>query len=140
VLAGLITLWRYRDLSEALVAQSKLDAEGFASFLADENVLRLNWFWSNGFGGVRLYVREDEKEAALAVLAEEIPEGFTADEVGEDYEQPSCPRCGSRDVSFETIRRGVALFALWALSLPVPIPVNSWNCENCGHEWKGEYV
>jgi hypothetical protein len=136
----LITLWRYRDLSKALVVQSKLDAEGFVSFLADENVLRLNWFWSNAFGGVRLCVRQEDREAALAVLTEEIPEGFTADDVGEHYEQPSCKKCGSRDVSFETLHRGVALFALWTLSLPLPVPVNSWHCENCGHEWKGEYV
>lgn len=136
----LITLWRYRDLPEALIAQSKLHAEGFDCFLADHEVIRLNWFWSNALGGVRLYVREDEGEAALSVLAEEIAAAFTSEEVGEDYQQPECPNCGSRDVEFETIHRGVALFALWAFSLSVPIPVNTWKCEDCGHKWKGEYV
>jgi predicted RNA-binding Zn-ribbon protein involved in translation (DUF1610 family) len=135
-----ITLWRYRDLSEALIAQSKLAAEGFDCFLADDNVLRLNWFWSNAFGGVRLCMRQDDAEAALAVLAEEIPESFNIEEVGEAYQQPTCPNCGSRDVDFETIHRGVALIALWAFSVPLPIPANNWKCEDCGHEWKGEYV
>lgn len=136
----LITLWRYRDLSEALIARSKLDAEGFDCFLADDNAIRLNWFWSNALGGVRLRVREDEGEAALSVLAQEIPETFTAEEVGEEYQQPACLKCGSMDVDFETMHRGVALLALWALALPLPIPANSWKCEDCGHRWKGEYV
>ena len=55
-----ITLWRYRDLSEALIAQSKLAAGGVESFLTEEDILRMNWYWSNAFGGVRLWVREEE--------------------------------------------------------------------------------
>jgi hypothetical protein len=135
-----ITLWRYRDLPEALIAHSKLRAEGFDAFLADDEVIRLNWFWSNAFGGVQLCVREDEGSAALAILAEEIPTGFTADEVGEDYQQPVCPHCGSRDVDFKPMHTGLALVALWAFSLPVPISAETWQCEDCRHVWKGEYV
>jgi hypothetical protein len=100
----------------------------------------MNWYWSNAFGGVRLWVREAETEAALAVLAEEIPATFTAEEVGEDYEQPSCPTCASRDVSFDTVNRGLALAALWLFSIPIAIFREGWKCENCGTRWKGEYV
>ena len=135
-----ITLWRYRDLPEALIAQNKLQAEGFDCFLADEEVIRLNWYWSNFLGGVRLCLREDDAEAALTVLAQEIPPEFTAEEVGEEYRQPECPTCASRDVSFENIRRGVALGALWAFSLPLPIPAQFWRCQDCCYEWKGEYI
>ena len=135
-----ITLWRYRDLSEALIAQSKLAGEGVESFLTEEDVLRMNWYWSNAFGGVRLWVREDQSEAALAALGEEIPATFTAEEVGEEYHQPLCPKCGSRDVSFNSFHRGVALAALWLFSIPVPIPAKGWKCEDCGTTWKGEYV
>ena len=136
----LITLWRYRDLPEALIAHSKLKAEGYDCFLADENIVRFDWFWSNMVGGVRLRVREDDAESALAVLGQEIPEKFSAEEVGEEYEQPACPKCGSRDVSFEAIYRGIGLLALWLFAIPLPIPKNKWQCEDCGHNWKGEYV
>jgi len=136
----LITLWRYRDLPEALIARSKLDAEGFDCFLADAEIVRLNWFWSNAFGGVRLQVRLDDGESALAVLAQEIPASFTAEEVGEEYRQSVCPSCGSLDVGFESVHRGIALAALHFFGLPLPIPMNSWKCEDCGHRWKGEYV
>jgi rubredoxin len=136
----LVTLWRYRDLPEALIAQNKLHAEGFDCFLADDEMIRLNWFWSNLLGGVRLCLREDEADAALAVLAEEIPTAFNADEVNEEYQQPVCPKCESRDLDFETVHKGIALGALWLFALPVPVPANHWKCENCGHVWKGEYV
>jgi hypothetical protein len=90
----LITLWRYRDLPEALIAHSKLKAEGFDCFLADENIVRFDWFLSNMVGGVRLRVREDDAESALAVLGQEIPEKFSSEEVGEEYEQPACLNAG----------------------------------------------
>ncbi|HMF89140.1 MAG TPA: hypothetical protein VKL40_00745 [Candidatus Angelobacter sp.] len=131
----LVTLWRYRDLPEALIAQGKLEASGVQCFLADDNIVRMDWFWSNLIGGVKLQVASQDREVALAVLAEEIPASFTAEEVGEDYQQPKCPKCGSLDVCFETLDRGAALVALQFLALPVPIPRYSWKCEDCGARW-----
>src|SRR5215470_4468269 len=45
---------RYRDLSVALVANSVLDSAGIQGFLADDIVIRLDWLWSNGLGGIKL--------------------------------------------------------------------------------------
>lgn len=131
----LITLWRYRDLPEALLAKGKLEASGVEVFLADDNVVRMDWFWSNLIGGVKLQVAAQDRDAAMAILSEEIPPVLTAEEIGEEYRQPVCPRCGSLDVSFETIDKGVALAALGAVSLPVPIPKYSWKCQDCGARW-----
>src|SRR5437899_7263700 len=97
----LVTLWRYRDLPEALMAKSKLDSEALSCFLADENIVRLNWFWSNVVGGVRLQVAGDDVQTAIELLSEEIPPSFSAEELGEEYRQPECPTCHSRDVTFE---------------------------------------
>jgi hypothetical protein len=134
-----VTLWRYRDLPEALIARSKLDAADIGCFLADENVVRLNWFWSNAIGGLRLQVSDVDAEDALALLAEEIPASFSAEEIGEEYVQPVCPACHSRDVSFEPFSRRIALFFLGLIPLPVWIPTKSWRCEDCGRKWKAEY-
>jgi hypothetical protein len=135
----IVTLWRYRDLPEALIAKSKLDSASVGCFLADENIVRLNWFLSNAVGGVRLQVSGVDVGDALALLGEEIPPRFTAEEIGEEYVQPACPACQSQDVSFEPFHRGIALIFLWFISLPVWIAKKSWNCEDCGHEWKAEY-
>ena len=135
----LVTLWRYRDLPEALVAKAKLDSEGLWCFLADENIVRLNWFWSNLMGGVKLQVEDTNGEAAMTLLSEDIPTAFPSEEVGEVYRQPECPSCHSRDVAFEPVHKKIALVCLQVLALPVWIPKRSWKCEDCGNEWKAEY-
>jgi hypothetical protein len=142
----LVTLWRYRDLPEALVARAKLDSQEVWCVLADDNIVRLDWFWSNAVGGVRLQVADDDAEYAMALLSEEIPAAFTTEETGEAYTQPECPSCRSRDVTFESGYRkiallflGVALVATWIPLLPVWIPGKSWKCEECGDRWEAEY-
>jgi hypothetical protein len=134
----LVTLWRYRDLPEALVARAKLDSQEIWCVLADDNIVRLDWFWSNAVGGMRLQVADEDAEFALSLLAEEIPAGFTAEETGEEYQQPVCPQCHSRDVTFEPVYSGVALLFLY-FSLPVWIPKKSWKCEDCQDRWEAEY-
>lgn len=143
----LVTLWRYRDLPEALVAKSKLDSDGVWCALADKEIVRLDWFWSDFVGGVRLQVADEDAEHALALLAEEIPAAFTAEETGEAYRQPECPTCHSRDVSFQPEYRKMGLVFLGALivwlssmlALPVFIPAKSWKCEDCRYEWDAPY-
>jgi predicted nucleic-acid-binding Zn-ribbon protein len=131
----LVTLCSYRDLPEALLAQGKLQAQGIECFLADENIVRMDWYWSNLIGGVKLQVAAEDRDAAQAVLHEDIPVGFTAEEVGEEYQQPACPKCGSLNIHFETVDKGIALTALYAVALPVPVPKNAWKCEECGARW-----
>jgi hypothetical protein len=135
----LVTLWRYRDLPEALVARAKLDSDAVRCVLADDNIVRLSWFWSNAIGGVRLQVEDIDVEHATALLAEDIPVGFTAEETGKAYPQPECPQCRSRDVTFEPMYKGLALLLLNVLSLPVWIPKKSWKCEDCRDRWEAEY-
>jgi hypothetical protein len=135
----LVTLWRYRDLPEALVAKSKLDSDAVGCALADTEIVRLNWYLSNAVGGVRLQVSDEDVEHAMALLSEEIPAGFSAEETGEAYQQPGCPKCHSRDVRFEHMYKGIALVFLWLLALPIWIPKGLWHCEDCSHEWKSDY-
>jgi hypothetical protein len=135
----LVTLWRYRDLPEALVAKSKLDSDAVWCALADNEIVRLDWFWSNAVGGVRLQVADEDVAHAMALLGEEIPAGFLAEETGAAYEQLECPKCHSRDVRFEYMYKGIALVFLWLLALPMWIPKGLWHCEDCLHEWKADY-
>jgi hypothetical protein len=64
----LVTLRRFRDLPEALVAKGLLDSAGIKCFLSDENTVRMDWLWSNALGGVRLWVREDDLAESTALL------------------------------------------------------------------------
>jgi hypothetical protein len=64
----LVTLKQYVTLQDALLAKSVLDSAGIESFLADQNVIRLDWFLSNALGGIKLRVRREDAAAALGLL------------------------------------------------------------------------
>ena len=62
----LVTIRQFRDLPEALLAKGSLESAGIACFLADENMVRLDWFISNFVGGVKLMRRRGCRERAEA--------------------------------------------------------------------------
>jgi hypothetical protein len=64
----LVTLRRFRDLPEALLAKGMLDSESIKCFLSDENTLAMNWMWSNALAGVRLWVKEEDAPRATEML------------------------------------------------------------------------
>ncbi|WP_263367566.1 DUF2007 domain-containing protein [Edaphobacter bradus] len=133
----LVTLRRYRDLSEAVVARAVVESIGIFCFLKDENLVRLDWQMSNLIGGIRLQVAATDVEAAEAVLAQPIPNSIPLpDQPG--YEQPRCPRCNSTDIAWQRYGRKAALISLYLLSLPAPRGSESWHCGNCGLRWAEE--
>jgi len=66
----LVMVKRFRDLPEAFVAKSILDSAGIDCFLADENIVRIDWFISNLVGGAKLMVRPEDLEEATSLLDE----------------------------------------------------------------------
>jgi hypothetical protein len=131
-----VMLRRYRDLPEATVAQSVLESAGIESFLADDNLVRMDWFYSNLIGGVKLFVPEKDAEIARTLLEQSTPTSFEVEGVGE-YEQPKCPQCGSLDVSFNGIHKRSS-YASLLVGVPIPITDKGWRCHLCGHSWEEE--
>ena len=130
----LVTVRRYRDLSEAIVARAVIEAAGLPCFLQNENIVRLDWQISNFIGGIRLQVAESDAAVAEEILSAPVPASIAME--GEpDYIQPRCPRCDSLDISFEGAGRGAALAALYLFSLPAPRGEKRWMCHNCGLLW-----
>ena len=132
----LVTLRKFRDLPEALLAKGSLESSGIDCYLVDDNMVRLDWFISNLIGGVKLQVKPEDAEAASLVLDEPIPEEFDVEGVGE-YEQPRCPKCQSLDVWFEELNKPMAHGSAW-LNVPMPIHNKGWKCHACGHRWEDE--
>src|SRR5258708_10220527 len=50
----LVTIRQFRDLPEALLAKGSLESAGIECFLADENLVRLDWFISNFICGSKI--------------------------------------------------------------------------------------
>jgi hypothetical protein len=110
-----VTLRQFRDLPDALLAKGSLESAGIQAYLADDNMIRMDWFISNLIGGVKLKVHPEDAEAANEILNQPIPETIGVEGVG-DFEQPRCPHCQSLDISYLEITLG-------------------WMCSACGHQW-----
>ncbi len=73
---NLVLLRRFRDLPDALLAKGRLESSGIPCFLADDNMVRMDWFISNLLGGVKLLVDAEDFAAASRVLNEPAPSEF----------------------------------------------------------------
>jgi hypothetical protein len=135
-LRNLVTIRQFRDLPEALLAKGSLESAGIECFLADENLVRLDWFISNFIGGIKLRVRPHEAESAQKLLDEPILEGLYVHGVGL-YEQPRCPNCQSLDVSFQELDKPVAYVSAF-LRVPMPVQREGWRCHACDAEWEDD--
>jgi hypothetical protein len=130
----LVTVRQHRELSEAQVARGVLESAGIACYLRDENAVRLEWVWSNLLGGVRLQVREEDRQAAEEILTQPIPEQIQLDD-DEHFNQPRCPRCSSLDIHFQAIHERLRMASVLAF-YPIPLPKRAWICASCNAEWR----
>jgi hypothetical protein len=132
----LVTIRQFRDLPEALLAKGSLESSGIECFLADENLVRLDWFISNFIGGIKLKVSAPDVINAQKVLDEPILEGLYVHGVGL-YEQPRCPKCQSLDVNFQELDRPIAYMSAF-LRVPMPVQRPAWHCQSCDAEWEDD--
>ena len=138
----LVTIRKFRDLPEALLAKGSLESAGINCSLGDDNIVRLDWFYSNAIGGIKLLVKAEDAADAGQVLTQPIPEHFDVSGVG-DFEQPKCPKCGSLDINFRELdpatyfSMGVSYLGV---GVPVPIHRRAWRCHSCDVEWEDDGV
>jgi predicted RNA-binding Zn-ribbon protein involved in translation (DUF1610 family) len=132
----LVTIQSYRDLPAADLARGLLESAGIPAWIQDDNLVRVDWFWSNAVGGIRLQVDRTNAEAAREILAQPMPATIELGN-GDEFAQPRCPQCGSIEIGVETgPREGVKLVALATFALPIPAGAPVWRCEACGARWK----
>jgi hypothetical protein len=132
----LVTVRQFRDLPEALLAKGSLESAGIECFLADDNLVRLDWFISNFIGGIKLNVRVQDAGNAEKLLDEPILEGLYVDGIGL-YEQPRCPKCQSLDVNFQELDAPIAYMSAF-LRVPMPVQRPGWRCHACDAEWEDD--
>jgi hypothetical protein len=135
-LQELVTIRQFRDLPEALLAKGSLESAGIECFLADENLVRLDWFISNFIGGIKLNVHPEDEANARKILDEPILEGLYVQGVGL-YEQPRCPKCQSLDVNYQELDHPIAYMSAF-LRVPIPMQRPAWHCHACDAEWEDD--
>ncbi len=133
----LVTLRRYRDLTEAMVARSMLESAGITVYLRDENTVRLDWQISNFIGGMRLQVEESDAAAATELLDQPIPENIYFG-YAENFRAPHCHHCGSSDIRSQAEHLGSAVASTFLLGIPTPTGRSISICNQCGARWEDD--
>jgi hypothetical protein len=128
-----VVLRRFRDLPNALLSRSILDSAAVECFLADENTIRMDWFWSNLLGGVKLCVKKADADSAASLLGQGAPEKFDVEGVGK-YQQPRCPKCQSLEISFQGFNKPVD-YTRALLGGHLPHSRSFWECDSCRYQW-----
>jgi len=113
-------------MPDAFLFGSILDSAGIECYLADENTIRMDWFWSNLLGRIKLCVRKMDAETASSLLEQGIPEKFDVDGVGE-YQQPSCPMCCLSSL-FPGLNKAVD-YTRALVDGPRPLHRSLWECD-----------
>lgn len=138
----IVTIRKFRDLPEALLAKGSLESAGIECLLADDNMVRMDWFYSNAIGGIKLLVKAQDAAEAEQVLSQPIPKHFDVPDMGL-FEQPTCPKCGSLDINYRELDPAT-YFSLGVtyLGVGVPIPIHrrAWRCHSCKVEWEDDGV
>jgi DNA-directed RNA polymerase subunit RPC12/RpoP len=111
----IVTIATFTYPLEARLSQAKLESEGIPSFVADENIVSANQFYSLAVGGVRLQVKESDAENALRILgmAQEVQSDLI-----EDSEE-RCPGCHSRMFRYETFSLRWVFLSIFLLGFPL---------------------
>jgi hypothetical protein len=80
------------------------------------------WADELGVGDIQILVGADQLDEARAAVAQPIPTDIAEEvksyEGATEFVLPNCPKCGAEDPLLESVD-----------------PVNSWECEACGHTW-----
>ncbi len=142
----LITIASFGKPVEAHLAQAKLASEGIEAFVADDNLIQMNWLYSQAVGGVKLQVNEADAEQALKILSE-TTEGFYFEENAKESaekasqgpapSQDVCPRCSSSQIAYEQkTRTGLSTFISLLFMIITPFYTKKLKCHACGHQWR----
>ncbi len=115
----------------AHLVRSRLEADGIVATLSDEHLASMTAI--AGDGGVKLRVRRDQVEAALAIMqgAADEPCEFNDDEVHDAGSTalatapPACPRCGATSAT----RRAHVGWVGRVFGV-------RRECEHCGNSWR----
>ncbi len=118
---------RFTTIGEAGAARSALEAAGIDAWLADENMIAVDWLASQAIHGIKLIARSEDVEQAREVLwsAAAMPplsETETSEEraaAWPPHSRPACPECGSTDL------RSIPRFRMFLVILVVFVAIGA---------------
>jgi len=124
----MITIASFSKPEEAHLLKLRLEAGGVPAYVQDENLIQMNWMYSNAIGGVRVQIAEEDAEHAQAILQETPPSPETTG-------MPACPKCSSTRTAPDELPRRLSFLSLLLAGFPFMFSRTRWRCSACNHTW-----
>jgi DNA-directed RNA polymerase subunit RPC12/RpoP len=136
---NLVTLKTTETSVEAHIIRSKLESEGIACYIFDENMVTMNALYNNAVKGIKIKVNDFDVELAQQVL-DTVQNTPLLDEQGRTIK---CPNCESTQLysGYNSSRNAKGFISLLLSILLMIFPFyldKVYKCKNCGKEFKTE--
>ena len=129
-----VTVRAFSMTWQADVAHATLEAQGIPAFVADANMVSMNWLYSNAIGGVRVQVPAEFAEQAIEILSSQVESIDVPAE--EEDDTVTCPRCGKHKTTIFRKGRRWAFLSWLVAGFPLFYPSKMYLCKDCGETWK----
>ncbi len=138
----IITFESYYDPMLAHIIRTRLEANGIACFVADENTIGANPLYNQAVGGVKLKIFEKDLERCREILASEgdLHEQDHFEVNDENNTFVVCPYCASTNVVNIAAKKDddewpTFLDSISSLINPF-LAEKNWYCYNCKHDFE----
>ena len=140
---GWTMLLSFDSSTDAHLARSKLESEEILAFLKDEHVNQVFSSYPVTYGGIKLYVRDDDVERAAEIMVEG---GFVRLPIKREkpkivrYSNPAerniCPYCQSDHIGKGHQTSLWTALVTFTIGVIFPIPNTVYKCYECDKEWR----
>ena len=124
----MITVASFSKVEEAHMLRLRLEAGGIPAYIQDENMVQMDWMYSNAIGGVRVQIVEEDAEHAKEIL-QEPP--FDSEPAGMEV----CPNCTSTKTAPDELPRRLAFLSMLVVGFPFMFSRTRWRCASCNQVW-----
>lgn len=125
---------RFQYSSEAIIYQGKLESEGIEVFMRDIAIVDANPIYSNAVGGIKIYVKNEDADAAKKIMAQ-ISE-FSLDDNNQFIK---CPNCGAEKIEMMTSVKDIKSLLAFVFSALISIypfhTKHKYKCQSCKFEF-----
>ncbi|MEG2277793.1 MAG: DUF2007 domain-containing protein [Odoribacter sp.] len=133
----------FTNPQDAYMARAYLESEAVETMIQDELTAQVNNFYSNAIGGVKLWVKEEDRERGIEILKDGgyiIPEKEKEEAdwvwVRKETDVSHCPFCHSDNIIKLKDLNLVSVVLYFILGVLFPLFRSTWKCCDCGKAWK----
>jgi hypothetical protein len=95
-MTDLVTISRFQVLPEAEAARMHLQSHGISAFLADAEVVNMDWLLGNALGYIKLQVPAEQAEEVSAILERQQPDLDQSEGENQSDAEDCCLECGAK--------------------------------------------